>query len=88
MLAREGIVMNHNKLRRLYREEGLSVRRRRGRKRATGTRQPLAVSDGPGQRWSLDFLSDTFGPARRFRILGVIDDCLTSAPLGQIEASA
>jgi len=74
MLAREGIVMNHKKLRRLYREEGLSVRRRRGRKRATGTRQPLAVPDGPGQRWSLDFLSDTFGPARRFRILGVIDD--------------
>ncbi len=74
MLAREGIVMNHKKLRRLYREEGLSVRRRRGRKQATGTRQPLAVPDRPGQRWSLDFLSDTFGLARRFRILGVIDD--------------
>jgi putative transposase len=75
MLAREGIVMNHKKLLRLYREEGLSVRRRRGRKRATGTRQPLVVPARPGQRWSLDFLSDTFGPARRFRILGVIDDC-------------
>ena len=74
MLAREGIVMNHKKLRRLYREEGLSVRRRRGRKRATGTRRPLSVPGRPGQRWSLDFLSDTFGPARRFRILAVIDD--------------
>ena len=41
----------------MYSEEGLSVRRQRGRKRATGTREPMPVSDGPGQRWSLDFLS-------------------------------
>ncbi len=74
MLAREGITMNHKKLRRLYREEGLAVKRRRGRKRAMGTRKPLPVPDGPGERWSLDFLSDVFGPGRRFRILAVIDD--------------
>lgn len=74
MLEREGILMNHKKLRRLYREESLSVRRRRGRKRATGTRQPLAAPDRPGRRWSLDFLSDVFGPGRRFRILAVLDD--------------
>ncbi|HCY54764.1 MAG TPA: IS3 family transposase, partial [Oceanicaulis sp.] len=41
MLEREGIVMNQKKLRRLYKEEGLSVKRRRGRKRATGTREPM-----------------------------------------------
>lgn len=81
LLEREGIVMNHKKLRRLYREEGLSVRRRRGRKRATGTRQPMPVPMQPGQRWSLDFLSDVFCPGPRFRIFAVIDDytreCLT-----------
>jgi putative transposase len=38
MLEREGIGMNHKKLRRLYGEEGLQVKRRRGRKRAEGTR--------------------------------------------------
>ncbi len=27
------------------------------------------------ERWSPDFLSDTFGASRRFRILAVIDDC-------------
>jgi hypothetical protein len=74
MLAREGMVMNHKKLRRLYREEGLAVKRRRGRKRATGTRKPLPIPAGPSQRWSLDFLSDVFGAGRRFRILAVIDD--------------
>ena len=74
MLEREGIVMNSKKLRRLYKEEGLAVRRRRGRKRATGTREPMPVPAAAGERWSLDFLSDVFGPGRRFRILAVIDD--------------
>lgn len=75
MLEREGITMNHKKLRRLYTEEGLAVKRRRGRKRATGTRAPQEVPARPNDRWSLDFLSDVFEPGRRFRILAVIDDC-------------
>jgi transposase InsO family protein len=74
MLRREGITMNHKKLRRLYREEGLAVKRRRGRKRATGTREPMQLPTGPSKRWSLDFVADTFGVSRRFRILAVIDD--------------
>lgn len=75
MLEREGIKMNHKKLYRLYAEEGLAVKRRRGRKRATGTRRPLVTPSRPTERWSLDFVSDVFGPGRRFRILAVIDDC-------------
>ena len=66
MLEREGIVMNSKKLQRLYQEESLAVRRRRGRKRATGMREPMPVPAAPGERWSLDFLSDIFGPGRRF----------------------
>jgi len=74
MLERDGIRMNHKKLRRLYGQEGLQVKRRRGRKRAQGTRAPMPLPQGPNQRWSLDFLSDVFGAGRRFRILAVIDD--------------
>ena len=74
LLAREGLRTNHKKLRRLYREERLQVRRRGGRKRALGTRAPMAVPDGPNQRWSLDFASDTLADGRRFRILCVLDD--------------
>jgi putative transposase len=74
MLEREGLRMNHKKLRRLYGEEGLQVKRRRGRKRAQGTRAPMPLPHGTNQRWSLDFLSDVFGIGRRFRILAVIDD--------------
>ena len=87
MLAREGMAINHKKLRRLYREEGLTVKRRRGRKRATGTRKPMPIPARPSQRWSLDFLSDVFGHGRRFRILAVIDDftreCLGLKAMGR-----
>ena len=58
--------MNHKKLRRLYREEGLAGERRRGRKRATGTRKPQPIPAGPSQRWSLAFLSDVFGAGTSF----------------------
>jgi putative transposase len=75
LFARKGMTMNHKKLYRLYREEGLSVRRRRGRKRARGSRSPMPEALHPGQRWSMDFVSDTFGASRRFRILAVNDDC-------------
>ena len=50
LLSREGINMNHKKLRRLYAEERLQVRRRGGRKRALGTRAPMTIPRGPNQR--------------------------------------
>jgi len=74
LLTREGLIMNHKKLRRLYCEERLQVRRRSGRKRAVGTRTPMALPQGPNQRWSLDFVSDAFSDGRRFRILAIVDD--------------
>ena len=53
LLRREGMVLNHKKLRRLYAEERLQVRRRGGRKRALGTRAPMALPEQANQRWSL-----------------------------------
>jgi len=81
MLDRPGIVMNLKKLRRPYREERLQVRKRGGRKRALGTRRPMAVPQAANERWSLDFISDAFTDGRWFRVLAVVDDftreCLT-----------
>lgn len=74
MLQRQGIFMNHKKLRRIYAEEKLQVRRRGGRKRALGTRRPMGVPDAANQRWNLDFVSDAFTDGRLFRILTVVDD--------------
>jgi putative transposase len=74
LLVREGHVMNHKKLYRLYREEKLMVRRRRRRKRALGTRTPLRLPSTINERWSLDFVADTLSDGRRFRILCIVDD--------------
>ena len=74
LLRREGLLLNHKKLRRLYTEERLQVRRRGGRKRALGSRAPLVLPQRPNQRWSLDFIHDQLSDGRRFRILAVVDD--------------
>ena len=74
MLERQGICMNQKKLRRLYCEEKLQVRKRGGRKRALGTRRPMVLPNRANERWSLDFVSDAFTDGRRFRVLAVVDD--------------
>lgn len=87
LLAREGWEVNWKKIYRLYREERLTVRKRGGRKRALGTRAPMAIPQGPNQRRSLDprhclsdqwrsngSISDSLAHGRRFRVLCVIDD--------------
>src|SRR5882757_2669930 len=76
LLSREGVDINHKKLRRLYVEERLQVRRRIGRKRAALTRVPLAAAQGPNQRWSLDFVHDALVDGRWFRILSVVADSM------------
>ena len=74
LLKREGVEVNWKKLYRIYKEERLTVRKRGGRKRALGTRAPMAIPQDANQRWSVDFVSDTLVDGRRFRILCVIDD--------------
>src|SRR3546814_8413097 len=85
MLAREGLVMNHKKLLRLYREENLRVRRTRGRRRAMGTRA-MTLPQGPNQRGSLDFVCDTLIKCRRISLLAVVDD-LTPACLALVDGT-
>jgi putative transposase len=75
LLERKGLTMKHKKLYRFYREEGLAVKRRRGRKRAQGSRTPMPEATRSNQRWSLDFLADSFGASRKFRILAVNHNC-------------
>ena len=74
LLGREGLVANRKKTERIYREEKLTVRRRRGRKKATGSRAPILVEAVPTARWSVDFVHDQLVTGRRLRILNVVDD--------------
>lgn len=83
MLRREGEASGINRVYRLYREEGLAVRRRKGRKRAIGVRAPILVEARPNARWSLDFVHDQMANGRRFRVLNITDD-VTHECLGAI----
>ncbi len=84
LLRREGEPSGRNRIYRLYREEGLSVRRRRARRRAVGMRAPILVEAAVNARWSLDFVHDQLACGRRFRILNNVDDvtreCLAAIP--------
>src|SRR6201984_250811 len=74
LLHEEGDPSGINRIYRLYREEGLAVRKRRSRRKAIGTRAPILVEARPNARWSLDFVHDQFANGRRFRILNIVDD--------------
>ncbi|WP_152094740.1 IS3 family transposase, partial [Rhizobium dioscoreae] len=84
LLRRDGEPSGVNRIYRLYREEGLSVRKRKARRRAVGTRAPILVEAKANARWSLDFVHDQFACGRRFRVLNVVDDvtreCLAAIP--------
>jgi putative transposase len=84
LLRRDGEPSGVNRIYRLYREEGLSVRKRKARRRAVGTRAPILVEAKVNARWSLDFVHDQFACGRRFRVLNVVDDvtreCLAAIP--------
>ena len=84
LLRRDGETAGRNRIYRLYREEGLSVRRRRSRRRAVGTSALILVQAQVNARWSLDFVHDQFACGRRFQILNIVDDvtleCLAAVP--------
>jgi putative transposase len=84
LLRDEGEPSGINRIYRLYREEGLAVRKRRSRRKAVGTRAPILVEAKPNARWSLDFVHDQLACGRRFRVLNIVDDvtreCLAAIP--------
>jgi putative transposase len=84
LLRQEGEASGLNRIYRLYQEEGLTVRKRRTRRRAMGTRAPMRVGVVANARWSVDFVHDQFACGRRFRILNIVDDvtreCLAAIP--------
>jgi putative transposase len=84
LLRQDGEPSGINRIYRLYREEGLAVRKRRGRRRAAGTRAPILVEAAANARRSLDFVRDQRACGRRFRILNIVDDvtreCLAAIP--------
>jgi len=74
LLVREGWQVNHKRVYRLYVEEKLSLRRKRGgRRRRAGARVVLPPPSEPDQLWTMDFATDAFASGRRFRTLNLMD---------------
>jgi putative transposase len=87
MLRREGIEINHKKTERLYREEGLSLRKRKRKKTAATNRIMLPVAEKTNQKWSMDFVTDSTVTGRRFRALTIVDDYSRECPAIEVDTS-
>jgi len=74
LLRREGWQVNHKRTYRLYRDDGLSIRRKRPkRRRSAVARQPRVAVTRPNERWSMDFMSDALAHGQKFRVLTLVD---------------
>ena len=87
LLRREGHVVNHKRVERVYRQEGLSLRLKRRRKRAIQPRVSMERPIQPNERWSMDFVSDQLFWGRRFRCLTIVDDTSKEAPAIEVDVS-
>lgn len=87
LLKREGCERNRKLVQRLYREEGLSVRRRKRRKMAAVARSPMTIPLRANERWSVDFVRDTLADGRPFRGFTVVDDFTRECPAIEVDHS-
>ena len=87
LLRREGVVVNHKRVYRLYREEHLTVRRHRGRKHAAQPRGPVVRPTQPNERWGMDFIHDACVDGRRFRCLTLVDEFTRECPAIEVDTS-
>jgi len=87
LLKREGLVVNHKRTERLYREEGLALRKKRRRKGAARARVVLPFPKCTNERWSMDFVTDSIVTGRRFRALAIVDDYSRECPAIEVDTS-
>jgi putative transposase len=74
LLEREGLVINHKRVHRIYRAAGLQVRRRHRKRLTRAERISVPLPDQRLARWSMDFTVDTLADGRGFRTLNIVDD--------------
>jgi putative transposase len=73
LLQREGHHVNHKLVFRVYRAEGLAVRRKKRKRMAASLRVVPPQPTRPRQQWTMDFTQDSLASGRQFRTLNVID---------------
>ncbi len=87
LLRREGHVINHKRVTRIYQQEGLSLRRKRRKKRISHLRVVRPAPTQVNQRWSMDFVMDSLWNGRRFRALTIVDDLSRESPAIEVDRS-
>ncbi len=87
MLRREGVVVNHKKVRRLYREEGLRVRRMKRKRVCQNREHNPVVATRPNQVWAMDFVHDRLDDSRPFKTLNVVDEFTKEALAIEVDFS-
>lgn len=81
VVKREGLVVNHKRTERIYKEERLSLKlRKRRTKKVSELRAPLLPVENPNERWSMDFIHARLINSRRFKSLTIVDDCTRESP--------
>lgn len=87
LLQRDGYRDNHKRIYRIYREEGLQVRKRRRKRVRTKRSFELQASERANQRWSIDFMHDSTASGRKLRILNIVDDYTREAIWMEVSTS-
>ena len=87
LLRREGHVVNHKRVLRLYRLAGLNLRRQKRKRMPSLVRGGLALPTRPNECWALDFVSDTLAWGRRIRCLTVVDCFTRESPAIEVDTS-
>ena len=87
LVRREGAVVNHKLVYRLYKAQNLELRLKKRRKRSVAVRAPRLLADGPNQRWSMDFMADQLEDGSRFRLLTLVDHFSRVSPAVAVGSS-
>jgi putative transposase len=88
MLRREGWTINHKRTRRLYREEGLQLRRKTPKRKVSAKRrEDRVVAAAANDCWSMDFLSDQLFDGRKIRVLTIVDNFTRVSPTIDVRLS-
>lgn len=87
ILRREGLIKNHKRTERLYKEQGFSLKLRKRKRRISQVRLELPRATHPNQRWSMDFMHCSLWSGRKFRLLCVIDQFTKECPVIEVDYS-
>jgi putative transposase len=87
VLRREGLVLNHKRTERIYRQENLSIRSKKRKKTTSELRIQVPDADRPNQIWAMDFMSDALFNGRTIRLLTLIDECSRESLAIEVDTS-